>query len=88
MNYDTTTPVADNGVITFDITGEFPDYGGQHVVTIDVSGAPVLAPATVGAFTQERYYLPLTGGLLRTGFTANGTIDVIASSSSNSDNYQ
>ena len=81
VNYDTTTPVADNGVITFDITGEFPDYGGQHVVTIDVSGAPVLSPATVGAFTQERYYLPLTGGLLRTGFTANGTIDVIASSS-------
>ena len=82
VDYDTTTPVADNGVITFDITGEFPDYGGQHVVTIDVSGAPVLAPATVGAFTQERYYLPLTGGLLRTGFTANGTIDVIASGSS------
>ena len=82
VDYDTSTPAEDNGVITFDITGEFPEYGGQHVVTIDISGAPVLAPAKVGAFTQERYYLALTGGLLRTGFTADGTVDIIASGSS------
>ena len=82
VQYEPTNERVVDGVFLFDLTGSFPTFGGNHVVTFDITGTPGLKVAEEGAFATDLYTLSTTGGLPSVSFTADGIVEFAASSTS------
>ena len=78
------------GKIQCIVSGTFPnltsltEFPKEATISINITGAAGVGTSTVGRFAVDETTIPLTGGFPKVGFTSNGTVQVIASSASNS----
>ena len=83
VEYEPTNERIEGGNFLFDLTGNFPTFGGNHVVTFDIGGTPGLSEANMGAFSTHLFTLPFgVPTIPSVSFTANGNVQFVASGSS------